>query len=300
MSDWMSRGRANAMAQDEALRRKWQGLASQAGNKVQIQTPKISPAKPAGEAKPAARPMPVVDLIASLPDLPYSGLSQEKKSQMDDYLAKTMAQKELSYINSREYAHKRDRQIANTKKQLDTAEEAMNKAYLDGVGKPIPFGSNAPQTNPYETAKANFEQWKTKYNTLTDEGNQFMQRNELEILSKGGNLLMEKVSKLSEQKLAAETMDKISNVKDNSYSKAFEQSYAGMKAQYGDKLESWLEYAERSRNLERTTNTLTKSTQFGRDKNDFVTWNTSVAAGLGKPLGALDIAGQHNRQGLSH
>ena len=49
MSDWITRGRANAIAQDEALRRKWQGLASQSTSSIQIQTPKISPAKPAGE-----------------------------------------------------------------------------------------------------------------------------------------------------------------------------------------------------------------------------------------------------------
>lgn len=49
MSDWITRGRANAIAQDEALRRKWQGLAARSTSSVQMQTPKISPAKPAGE-----------------------------------------------------------------------------------------------------------------------------------------------------------------------------------------------------------------------------------------------------------
>ncbi len=200
----------------------------------------------------------------------------------ENIITRYNAQAMLDYMGSREYAHKQE----TARKRAQAEADAIYKEMKEYIANPNVNALVDPKILDYRN-----RYHAALMESVPNETQEWETEQYLDILAAGGESLMNVVRNLAEER--ERTYSRKPTISAGfDEANAYFNRYNQLKKKYGDALDDWLTYADHVRNGEIAEGKLADWQQFGRDKSDFATWNTSVVAGLGSYAGYIDAWGQ--------
>lgn len=215
-----------------------------------------------------------------------------------------LAQQELDYLNSREYAYKRDRELASLNYQMgavDRAKVAMGEAnnrwreLSNNNATPVQLAEAEAEYNAaqqaYWDATVAYDDLAAQYEAVK-EGVPINQRRELELLAAGGERLMQQVKELAEldaERDKANILSVLGNTGRPEEDKAYQAAFDRLAKIYGEEtVDLWVGDAIQARNAEESDKKNKADTQWGRDSSDIASWNAAVGLDLLSGIGYVD------------